>query len=491
MGNLDNWLEYSEAEKEKKRLEAIRIENARIERIRVIKEEKRRKRIKKREERKLPENKKQIFKINEFLSVIYNPRGFKKSYAMVKNEIVIQCRYLLIDIDPTDLGEYDEFKTIDQIKTYLEKKKRKKEKSISQYWERPGPLTEFWGHSSNLQVWAEHEYNVDLIHSNLGLPLLKKLFEVGDPIAKRVYKEEIAHKLEDDHLNGLIIMLTGKYLDVFNKEELDTILEDKNLLTQAILRNHKSLRTKTITETTYETHDKKEKNGLVIDNIIGLATLDEREIDENNFSRKILLKDRGKLKRVKFLSRETAHYDFDNVDKDGIRTFVSYTYFWLCYRLLNKNKDSTLYIPGPNNSMYLFVSKEENLFVSLAPQSFDNLEYRLKYFTRKIKNIHTRRKAKLTRVMQKVYETIKQKECMKCNSYKKYYNTKIDICWYLNYFKQAHPYNVKMEIFIRNIKENCPAKRFFIRADKWFYQNRINLNKFARRMGVKLNYLRN
>lgn len=57
------------------------------------------------------------------------------------------------------------------------------------------PETEFWGHCSSLQAWYEHDYDmllirdydIELIHSNF-FWLLKKLVEIGDPIANKAIK---------------------------------------------------------------------------------------------------------------------------------------------------------------------------------------------------------------------------------------------------------------------------------------------------------------
>lgn len=44
---------------------------------------------------------------------------------------------------------------------------------------------EFWGHCSNLQVWAENNYDTRLLHRNLSSPLLKQLSDLGDSILNR------------------------------------------------------------------------------------------------------------------------------------------------------------------------------------------------------------------------------------------------------------------------------------------------------------------
>lgn len=98
------------------------------------------------------------------------------------------------------------------------------------------PIEEFWGHSSNLQVWFENDYDTRLLHSNLAFPLLKKLTEVGDPIAKRVFKEEIFLRFSSNHLTVMQFLLNEGYLRYFNEEEIKFLLEEieyddiKNLL---------------------------------------------------------------------------------------------------------------------------------------------------------------------------------------------------------------------------------------------------------------------
>ncbi len=82
------------------------------------------------------------------------------------------------------------------------------------------PETEFWGHCSNLQVWAENSYDTRLIHSNLAFPLLKRLTEVGDPIAKKVFKEEIAGRLASSYLPVIEYLIEEQYTNHLDSEGL-------------------------------------------------------------------------------------------------------------------------------------------------------------------------------------------------------------------------------------------------------------------------------
>ena len=85
--------------------------------------------------------------------------------------------------------------------------------------------TEFWGHFSNLKAWYENDYDTRILHRNLAFPLLKELTKVGDPLAKKVYKDEIIKRLNANFIPTIIYLLEEKYLEVFNLEELDYTIE--------------------------------------------------------------------------------------------------------------------------------------------------------------------------------------------------------------------------------------------------------------------------
>jgi hypothetical protein len=127
------------------------------------------------------------FTINEFLTLKLAD-NFIKIY--VKEEPFSHCRYLLI-LDPLKHKDQEEIDSIDEVKLLynndLEKEITPEELGITKE-------QEFWAHCSNLQAWAENDYNTRLLHSNLSFPLLKKLTEVGDEKARKVFKEEIGKR---------------------------------------------------------------------------------------------------------------------------------------------------------------------------------------------------------------------------------------------------------------------------------------------------------
>ena len=92
-------------------------------------------------------------------------------------------------------------------------------------WKRT-PEEEFWEHCSNIQAWVENNYDTRLLHSRLAFPLLKKLVDTGDPLARSVYKEEIADRISKRNSNIIEFLLRGNYLKSLNREELTSVFEE-------------------------------------------------------------------------------------------------------------------------------------------------------------------------------------------------------------------------------------------------------------------------
>ena len=104
------------------------------------------------------------FKINEFLTLKLQDY---KTIIYVKGQEFIQCKHLLLNIPINEISSFDEIQSIDEASESLNDTEIIDAKIP--------PMVEFWGHCSNLQVWAEYNYNTQLLHSNLAFPLLKKL----------------------------------------------------------------------------------------------------------------------------------------------------------------------------------------------------------------------------------------------------------------------------------------------------------------------------
>lgn len=167
------------------------------------------------------------YPINDYLSLRLES---DKTIILVKGRPFSQCMYLLLNISVSKIRDYDQINSIDEAAEVLNHRGH-----YAQMHEIT-PETEFWGHCSNIQAWAENDYNTCILHRNLVFPLLRKLAEAGDIKAKRVYKDEIASRFSSGHVTVMLYLLNQGYLKTLNREEIDTLIED---LDMSILNNQK------------------------------------------------------------------------------------------------------------------------------------------------------------------------------------------------------------------------------------------------------------
>ena len=119
-----------------------------------------------------------------------------------------------------------------------------------------------------------------MLHSNLAFPLLKKLTDVGDPDARRVFKDEIADRMTGGHTTVSEYLIEENYLDYFTKEELDVLME---YFKENIVKDFRS------------------NYGKIIHDFELLACLDL--INKNIFNSKILIVNR--FKRIDILDKSS------------------------------------------------------------------------------------------------------------------------------------------------------------------------------------------
>ncbi len=174
------------------------------------------------------------FKVNDFITLRLED-GDTNIY--VKNKLFRQCKFLFIDIPVNKAQLYDEIESIDEVS---EKYDRAMEPSENYVRKIPSKV-EFWGHCSNLQVWAEENYNTDIIHSNLAFPLLERLVEEGDLIARRVFKEEIVKKIKSGYIPTIIFLEEEDYINYLSNEEISSLLLDSEIrLFEKILESYRN-----------------------------------------------------------------------------------------------------------------------------------------------------------------------------------------------------------------------------------------------------------
>lgn len=164
------------------------------------------------------------FSISELLSLKLEE---KETYVYVKGKRFLQCMFLLIEIPVKEISSFDEIDSIDEASGSLEHSEEGYDVDGSQ---KIPPAVEFWGHCSNLQVWYENNYDTRLLHRNLAFPLLRELTDAGDPLAKRVFREEIAHRLESGYLPVISYLLLEDYVYYLSDDYFEAVGQSQEMI---------------------------------------------------------------------------------------------------------------------------------------------------------------------------------------------------------------------------------------------------------------------
>ncbi len=144
-----------------------------------------------------------------------------KTMIYVNGKLFLQCKYLLLnrrsdEIQELILNSVDEME--DFLDNSLEPVQLDDPESDHDIVFELSPEVEFWGHCSNIQAWYEFNYDSRLLHRNLAFPLLKKLTKEGDPLAKNVFKNEIAKRIDIGNKNVIKYLIIEHYLVNFPNE---------------------------------------------------------------------------------------------------------------------------------------------------------------------------------------------------------------------------------------------------------------------------------
>ena len=164
----------------------------------------------------------------------------KNTIILVNGKRFIDCKRLIINIPKNDIKNYNGIESIDEAfdlynHFLIDNAIYKGENGMiypTPYSYNIPPEVEFWAHCSNLQCWAENNYDTRMLHSNLAFPLLKKLTKAGDPIAKKVFKEEIAKRFNMKYFNTMLFLIEENYLDYLSNEEFESLLENNKDFTE-------------------------------------------------------------------------------------------------------------------------------------------------------------------------------------------------------------------------------------------------------------------
>ena len=153
------------------------------------------------------------FIINKFIKVRLEDN---QSIIYIAEKKFKQCKFLILNIPIENISLINEIESVDEASDKLDGNMewfREIKNNID-------PETTFWAHCSNLQVWAEYNYDSRLIHRNLAFPLLKILVENGDIKAKKIFREEIAKRLENGYTTVVNYLIEEKFVNYLNREDL-------------------------------------------------------------------------------------------------------------------------------------------------------------------------------------------------------------------------------------------------------------------------------
>ncbi|MHA2394700.1 MAG: leucine-rich repeat domain-containing protein [Promethearchaeota archaeon] len=161
------------------------------------------------------------FKINKYITLKLE-KGITNIY--IKEQLFRQCLSLVFNIPANQTERFEGINSIEEAVekyNYLIYYEGRQKVIIT-------PETEFWGHCSNLQAWVESGYDTRVIHSNLAFPLLKKLHEVGDPAAKRLFHKEVIKRFQSGYPSVIHFLICEDYFNLLSKEERQQAFKDFN-----------------------------------------------------------------------------------------------------------------------------------------------------------------------------------------------------------------------------------------------------------------------
>ena len=133
------------------------------------------------------------FKVNEFITLkLVN----NETIIYVNEKKFLQCIRLILQIPTEIVHQYKEIDSIDEAAEVYDKYLHQN-RIIQGPMASPvedvdisiTPEQEFESHCSNIQAWFDNGYDTRILHSNIAFPLLKRLADVGDVHARKIFKE--------------------------------------------------------------------------------------------------------------------------------------------------------------------------------------------------------------------------------------------------------------------------------------------------------------
>ena len=148
-----------------------------------------------------------VFKINDMISLKLEN---KETNIYVNGKLFRNCKAILLNIPSREIPNLHDINSIDEAVEKLERERINV--TIP-------PHVEFWAHCSNIQTWAELNYDSNILNYMLAFPLLKELATGGDPTAKNRFKSEIVKRLELAYIPIIHFFITEGYFYYFSNDE--------------------------------------------------------------------------------------------------------------------------------------------------------------------------------------------------------------------------------------------------------------------------------
>jgi Leucine-rich repeat (LRR) protein len=165
------------------------------------------------------------FKLNSYITLKLESN---RTNIYIKNQLFLTCKSIFLDL-PKRNSQLHKAESIDEIINRLDYSLEHHDLS---------PNERFWAHCSNLQAWYESNYDTRILTANLAFPLLKKLAEEGDVLAKRVFKEEIARRIQSKYLPVIFYLIEEGYINYLSREEyLSSLLNEEDAENLLLIEN--------------------------------------------------------------------------------------------------------------------------------------------------------------------------------------------------------------------------------------------------------------
>ena len=301
------------------------------------------------------------FKVNKFITLKLER---DETNIYVVDEKFDQCKYLFL-LDPNETIAKD-INTVDDAVEFFANTLEGEEITPQEL----GITSEqiFWAHCSNIQTWVEYDYDTRILHSNLSFPLLKRLTQLGDSKANRVFKCEIAKRIELGNIKTFSFLVTEGYLEFLNAEEMETIVEE-TMIIEKLLNSDYDYIQENLCFYLKKIYEKNKK--IYVNRVIKLIS--EKKYNDAYYT--IIIDDELILKMLKLLEEKFfnllinsfSDYKTSKNDYIGIETF----FYDKDYRKKRIAKD---FLKKPLKNLIRLITKNKNKKAENLIKYF-NLDY--------------------------------------------------------------------------------------------------------------------